>query len=55
MRDMCASCRILYDPVVFDTCYLLLMDVFPSTLCGCACRRVYVHGSLTIGLVRAPM
>ncbi len=21
MRDMCASCRVLHDPVVFDTCY----------------------------------
>ncbi len=21
MRDMCASCRILHDPIVFDTCY----------------------------------
>ena len=32
--------------------YLILMDVFPSTLGGCACTRVYVHGSLMIGLVR---
>ena len=37
--------------------YLLLMDAFPSTLGlgGCACRRVYVHGSLTIGLIRVPI
>jgi hypothetical protein len=36
--------------------YLLLMDVFPSTLGGCACRRgVYVRGSLTIGLKRVPI
>jgi len=35
--------------------YLLLMDVFPSTLGGCACTRVYVHGSLTIGLIRVPI
>ena len=32
--------------------YLILMDVFPSALGGCACRRVYVRGSLTIGLIR---
>jgi hypothetical protein len=31
--------------------YLLLMDAFPSALGGCACRRVYVRGSLIIGLV----
>ena len=35
--------------------YLLLMDVFPSTLGGCACRRVYVGSSLTIRLVRVPI
>ena len=35
--------------------YLLLMGAFPSALCGCACRRVYVRGSLTIGLVRVPI
>ena len=37
--------------------YLLLMDAFPSTLGlgGCACRRVYVHGSLTIRLIRVPI
>jgi hypothetical protein len=42
MRDMCASCRILHDPVVFDTC---------SVTCCCAGRRVYVRGSLLVGLV----
>ena len=35
--------------------YLLLMDAFPSALGGCACRRVYVRGSLTIGLIRVPI
>ena len=32
--------------------YLLLMDAFPSTLGNCTCRKVYVHGSLTIGLLK---
>ena len=35
--------------------YLLLMEAFPSALCGCASRRVYVSGSLPIGLVRVPI
>jgi hypothetical protein len=35
--------------------YLLLMDAFPSALGGWACRRVYVHGSLAIRLVRVPI
>jgi len=31
--------------------YLLLMDVFPSALSGCACLRVYLHASLVKGLI----
>ncbi len=50
---MCVSCRILHNPVVFDTCYWWMH--VPSVLCGCACRRVYVHGSLVIGLVWVPI
>ncbi len=50
---MCVSCRILHDPVVFDTCYW--WTHVPSDLCGCACRRAYVRGSLVIGLVWGPI
>jgi hypothetical protein len=35
--------------------YLLLMATFPSVLCGHARRRVYMRGSLMIGLVRVPI
>ncbi len=50
---MCILCRILHDPVVFDTCYW--WTHVPSVLCGCARRRVYVHGSVVIGLVWVPI
>ncbi len=50
---MCISFRILHNPVVFDTCYW--WTHVPSVLCGCACRRVYVHGSLVIGLIWVPI
>ncbi len=50
---MCISCRILHNPIVFDTCYW--WTHVPSVLCGCACRRVYVRGSLVIGLVWVPI
>ncbi len=50
---MCVSCRILHNPVVFDTCYW--WTHVPSVLCGCARRRVYVPGSLVIGLVWVPI
>ncbi len=46
---MCASCRILHDPVVLDTCYWWTHA--PSVLCGRACKKVYVRGSLMINLV----
>ncbi len=52
-RYMCVSCRILHDPVVFDTCYW--WTHVPLVLCGCARRRVYVRGSLVIGLVWVPI
>ncbi len=50
---MCVSCRILHDPVVFDTCYW--WTHVPSVWGGCARRRVYVRGSLVIGLVWVPI
>jgi hypothetical protein len=50
MRDMCASRRVYY-VISGSVGYLLLMDVFPSALGGCARRRVYVRGSLVMGLV----
>ncbi len=50
---MCVSCRILDNPIVFDTCYW--WTHVPSVLCGCACRRVYVRGSLVIGLIWVPI
>jgi hypothetical protein len=51
MRDMCASRRVYV--ISGSVRYLLLMDVFPSAsaLGGCARRRVYVRGSLVMGLV----
>ncbi len=50
---MCVSCRILHNPVVFNTCYW--WTHVPTVLCDCACRRVYVRGSLVIGLVWVPI
>jgi hypothetical protein len=50
MRDMCTSRRVYY-VISGSVQYLLLMDVFPSALGGCARRRVYVRGSLVMGLV----
>jgi hypothetical protein len=49
MRDKCVSRRVYV--ISGSVQYLLLMDVFPSALGGCACRRVYVCGSLVMGLV----
>jgi hypothetical protein len=49
MRDMCASRRVYM--ISGSVRYLLLMDVFPSALGGCARRRVYVRGSLAMGFV----
>jgi hypothetical protein len=49
MRDMCALCRVYM--ISGSVRYLLLMDVFPSALGGCARRRVYVRGSLVMGLI----
>jgi len=48
LRAMCASCRIY--TISGSVRYLSLMDVFPSALCGCAHRRVYMRGSLMMGL-----
>ncbi len=50
---MCASCRILHDSVLLDTFNWWIHD--PSVLCGCSCRRVYVHSPLMIGLVWGPI
>ncbi len=50
---MCVLCRILHNPIVFDTFYW--WTHVPSVLCGCACRRVYVCGSIVIGLVWVPI
>ena len=49
MRDMCASRRVY--TTSGSVRYLLLKDVFPSALGGCARRRVYVCGSVVMGLV----
>jgi hypothetical protein len=53
MRDMCVSRRVYVTSGSVQ--YLLLMDVFPSALGGCARRRVYVRGSLVMGLVCVPI
>jgi hypothetical protein len=50
---ICVVCRPLHHPVVFDTCHW--WTHVPSVLCGCARRRVYVRGSLVIGLVWVPI
>jgi hypothetical protein len=49
MRVMCASRRVYV--ISGSVRYLLLMDMFPSALGGRARRRVYVRGSLVMGLV----
>ena len=49
MRDMCVSRRVYV--ISGSVRYLLLMDVYPLALGGCARRRVYVRGSLVVGLV----
>ena len=47
-RAMCALRRVY--AISGSVQYLSLMDVFPSVLCGCVHRRIYVHGSLMMGL-----
>ena len=49
MIDMCMSRRVY--ATSGSVRYLLLKDVFSSALGGCARRRVYVRGSLVMGLV----
>jgi hypothetical protein len=51
MRAMCASRRVYVISGSVRYLLLLLMDMFPSALGGCARRRVYVRGSLVMGLV----
>jgi hypothetical protein len=46
---MCALRRVYV--ISGSVQYLLLMDMFPSALGGRARRRVYVRGSLVMGLV----
>ena len=49
MGAMCASSKVY--AISGSVRYLLLMDPFPSALGGCAHRRVYVRGSLVMGLI----
>jgi hypothetical protein len=49
MTDMCVPRRVYATSGSVQ--YLLLKDVFSSALGGCARRRVYMRGSLVMGLI----